>query len=218
MFNVIGNLQDAQINYAGQNEDFVIADIELDVSGKPVGVTAKGALGEKAEMLLADAPEGSLVQLIGHIEFRAYQERYFESLIVDDIILLGNTGKPQSTFKVQGIVRGTTEVGKTNPFEVGVFEVLSYGRDGHQPGTTLQLSLTDEQKAEWKAAEGKWAIVTGRITGWKSEKNGKTRIYPRFGVDQFTAGAVPSWISPIVNPTTEGEAQGEAEPEAELSF
>lgn len=215
MIHAVGKLSNITLEHVGQ-KGFPVCNLELDVNGRLVGMSAKGDAAERTFALLGDAPENVIVEVYGDTEYReAKDNRTFMDVIAHEAFLLGNVGDPSATYKVQGFVEGIKEVDKRNggTFYLGKVREIKFGRDGWIPGAILEVALKDDSVTEWRNAEGQFVFVRGEFSGYKSDQG---RIWPRFNADQANFMPVMEWLSEYA--PGEAAAVEEADDEFDLDL
>jgi hypothetical protein len=196
-FAISGKLTDVEHQYVGEN--YLLTTIEVDINGRPLRFTSKGALAERTLALLNDAPPGSSVYAQGDIEYRTNNQRTFLELVANDVLLMGAIGNAAATFKTQGFVKGTGERSKrdgSSSFGFAIMQPLVFGREGLMPEAELELSMSDENLTTWRQSAGKWVTVGGTISGYKTENDKGVRVWPRFQVSSsMHIIDTPSWLA-----------------------
>ena len=202
MFHITAPLKSVSVEYRGTN-NFTIATLRVNMSipgsrapaDKFLDLQATGAEGDRVAATLQDAPEGAFVRLICRPTFREYNGSTFMNLEIVDSTLQGGFGSVDGGFSAQGFVLDLEErAGSREPFFIGEIGMIAYGREGLVPNAKIDMIVPTELVPAWRAAQGKYAIVSGTVSGYLSPKNDKA--YPRFVASGITGAMdTPSWLS-----------------------
>lgn len=226
-FQVIGKLVNVESEYRGNN--FLIVDIELELGSKdrsvPLALQAKGNEGHRVLAMLDGAPEGTLVELHGQVEFREGKTRdgdvrTYSDLTVYHALIRGNVGQLSSAFRMQGFITGLKDIPRRDggTFQVGELNPVAFSRNEHIPFASIDMHMSEEHLDTWRKNIGNFVFVIGDITGYKSKgrNGGADRVWPRFSVTNLNVAEPPGWMSEYVPEIEEGAAPEQDEPEFEF--
>lgn len=219
MIHIVGKLVELNYDYRGAS-GFLVGNLELEVNGRPVGVTVRGTEGQRIVSLIGEAPVGTMVEVSAMPDFRVGTNASGEAVAYMDVVaydalLLGNVGTQGASFRMQGFNGGTKTIqGSKGSFEVAVFKPLAFNREGFVPLANIDMSFVDdESRMNWTAHQGKFVFVRGNLSGNKVEGRGgkPPRIFPRFTLTALTTSEVPSWLEEYASDALGGDEVEDSE-------
>jgi hypothetical protein len=193
MIHITAPLAEVNTEYRGTN-NFTVTQVRVDLGReRQLELRANGPEGDRVAAVLGQAPQGAYVTLFARPVFREYNSRAYFDLEIVDCVLQGSFGTVDTGFRLQGFVTGVTKKeGPRGPFYVANLTLVAFGRDGMVPNANVDMTIGEELLPAWQSAVGKYAIVSGTVSGYTAA-NG--RIYPRFAAQGISGIIeVPSWL------------------------
>ena len=211
MIHAVGKVTNFSAEFKGSN-GFKVAKLEIDVAGKPLEFTATSDNASRIEAYISELPQNTVVEVVGKMVYRAREGKVYSDLEMTDVLILGSVGQPAAIFKDQGFIKGLRKVPlkNGNVLNVGVLEVIAFGREGHIAGATIEVNLNEDAALSWEASVGQLALVKGKVSGRKNERG---RVWVSFNADTFQVSPIPSYmaeyasVTPVYVPQAVSETQ-----------